>query len=39
MRHWTIGALAAVALSMSPASYGQQERVTWAEAVDYVAGV
>jgi hypothetical protein len=37
MRHWTIGALAAVALSMSPASYGQQERVTWAEAVDYVA--
>jgi hypothetical protein len=37
IRHWAIGALPAVALSMSAAGYGQQERVTWAEAVDYVA--
>ena len=35
VRHWAIGALSAVALSMSAASYGQ-EKVTWAQAVDYV---
>ena len=37
VRHWTIGALSAAALSISAASYAQQNRVTWAEAVDYVA--
>lgn len=34
-RHWAIGALPAVALLMSSVSYGQQEKLTWAEAVDY----
>ena len=36
IRHRVIGALAVVALSMSAAS-GEQERLTWPEAVDYVA--
>jgi hypothetical protein len=36
MRHWAIGALTAIALSMSAAS-GEQERLTWPETVGYVA--
>jgi hypothetical protein len=36
IRQWAIGALPAIVVAMSAASYGQQETVTWAEAIDYV---
>src|SRR5262245_7170870 len=35
--HWAMAALPAVVLSVAAASYAQQDRVTWAEAVNYVA--
>jgi hypothetical protein len=38
VRHWAIATLSAVLLSVSAASYGQQqEKVTWEEALGYVA--
>ena len=37
IRHWVTGTFLALAASMPGASYAQQENVTWAEAVDYVA--
>jgi hypothetical protein len=35
--HWAIGALPALALAISTSGYGQPDKVTWAEAVGYVA--
>jgi hypothetical protein len=36
-RLWATAGVLAVALLISAASYAQQDRLTWAEAVDYVA--
>jgi hypothetical protein len=37
IRHWAIAACAAIAVATPAAGYGQGQKLTWAEAVDYVA--
>jgi hypothetical protein len=37
IRHWAIVACTAITVGMPAAGYGQGQKLTWAEAVDYVA--